>query len=56
MKNKLRLILFEKCNRNCAGCCNKDANIPTLPVIDNYSYYDLISFVLNTFPKLMNCH
>jgi organic radical activating enzyme len=30
---KLRLILFTDCNRNCAGCCNKQWDINTLPVV-----------------------
>ena len=33
---KLRLLLFEECNRNCEGCCNKDWNLKELPII-NYN-------------------
>lgn len=30
---KLRLLLFEKCNRNCPGCCNNDWDLKSLPVL-----------------------
>jgi organic radical activating enzyme len=30
---KLRLLLFEACNRNCEGCCNKDWDLTSLPVV-----------------------
>lgn len=42
MKNKLRLLLFEKCNRNCVGCCNKDWNLSILPIEDDFRHYRLI--------------
>ena len=28
---KLRLLLFEECNRSCPGCCNKDWDLKSLP-------------------------
>jgi len=37
---KLRLLLFEQCNRDCDGCCNKDWDIESLPVEDDFSIYD----------------
>lgn len=40
--SKLRLLLWEECNRTCAGCCNKDWNLSELPVCFDYSGYDLI--------------
>jgi len=40
--NKLRLLLFEECNRNCSGCCNKDWDLKSLPVCMNYSPYEEI--------------
>lgn len=40
--NKLRLILFEDCNRNCDGCCNKDWDIKNLPLCNDFRGYDLI--------------
>lgn len=40
MKNKLRLILFEKCNRTCPGCCNNDYDLEALPVCDSFEGYD----------------
>lgn len=39
---KLRLILWEECNRNCPGCCNNDWNLRSLDVETNYSGYDMI--------------
>lgn len=39
---KLRLVLFEDCNRNCSGCCNKDWDIKNLPVCTDYSPYDMV--------------
>lgn len=39
---KLRLLLWEECNRNCPGCCNKDWNLETLPVCRDFSPYDTV--------------
>lgn len=39
---KLRLLLFEDCHRNCAGCCNKDWNLGTLPICDSFTGYEEI--------------
>lgn len=39
---KLRLLITEDCNRNCAGCCNKDWDLAALPVETDYSGYDEI--------------
>lgn len=39
---KLRLLLFEDCNRNCIGCCNKDFDIKNLPVCTDYTLYNKI--------------
>jgi molybdenum cofactor biosynthesis enzyme MoaA len=39
---KLRLVLFEQCNRRCKGCCNKDWNIKSLPVCTDYTGWDVI--------------
>jgi organic radical activating enzyme len=41
MKN-LRLVLFENCNRSCPGCCNKDWDLRSLPVVESYKDYDII--------------
>ena len=41
-KKKLRLILFEACDRNCTGCCNKDWDLPSLEIETDFSQYDLI--------------
>jgi len=40
--SKLRLLLFEECNRSCDGCCNKDWDLKSLPVCKDYSPYDEI--------------
>ena len=38
----LRLLLFEKCNRNCDGCCNKDWDLKALPVEKDFSPYSMV--------------
>ncbi len=40
---KLRLLLFEECDRRCPGCCNKDWDLNKLPVVRSYKGYDIIS-------------
>jgi pyruvate formate-lyase activating enzyme-like uncharacterized protein len=37
---KLRLLVTEKCNRSCKGCCNKDWNLKELPVCESFEGYD----------------
>lgn len=39
---KLRLLLFSECQKTCAGCCNKDWDLNSLPVCTDYSGYDQI--------------
>jgi len=39
---KLRLLLFEKCDRSCTGCCNNDWDLQSLPVEKDFSQYDII--------------
>lgn len=39
---QLRLILFTQCDRRCDGCCNKDFDIPNLPVCKDYSLYSRV--------------
>lgn len=39
---KLRLLITEKCNRNCEGCCNKDWDLSVLPKETDYSQYNTI--------------
>lgn len=41
-RKKLRLLLFADCNRHCAGCCNKDWNLESLPICTDYTPYDEI--------------
>lgn len=41
MKN-LRLLVSEKCNRACQGCCNKDIDLDGLQICTNFKDYDLI--------------
>ncbi len=31
--NKVRLLLWETCHKNCEGCCNKDWNLDALPTV-----------------------
>ena len=35
----LRLLITEKCNRNCPKCCNKQFGIKTLPVCYSFKNY-----------------
>lgn len=43
---KLRLLITEKCNRNCDGCCNKDYELNKLEKFNNssdtYMYDEII--------------
>lgn len=40
---KLRLLLFEKCNRACPGCCNKGFDLSGLPVCESLEGWDEVS-------------
>jgi organic radical activating enzyme len=43
MNNKLRLFLWEECDRDCTGCCNKDYDIESIPLYKgNYKEFDEI--------------
>ena len=42
MKKQLRLLLWEECNRACAGCWNKQFDLANLPVCTDFSKYELI--------------
>lgn len=39
---QLRLLLFENCNRNCKGCCNKDWDLKNLPIVKSFAEYNTI--------------
>ena len=39
---KLRLLITEKCNRKCEGCCNLDWDLQNLPVCTSFKGYDEI--------------
>ncbi len=39
---KLRLLLFEECNRKCKGCCNKDWDLKALSKINSFRGFDEI--------------
>jgi len=39
---KLRLLVTEKCDRACPGCCNKDWDLGSLPVCSDFSRYDVV--------------
>lgn len=38
----LRLLLFEDCNRNCEGCCNKEWDLGALEVETDFTGYDMV--------------
>jgi len=40
---KLRLLLFEECNRSCLGCCNNDWDLDNLEVCKSFEGYNEIS-------------
>ena len=42
-KKKLRLLVTKYCERDCAGCCNKDIDLDALPVAQSYKGYKEIS-------------
>jgi MoaA/NifB/PqqE/SkfB family radical SAM enzyme len=59
----LRLLLFDKCNNRCAGCCNNDWDLKNLEQEKDFSQYDEIVltggepmlrpiFVINTIKKI----
>jgi hypothetical protein len=63
MLKSLRLLLFSECNRNCDGCCNKDWDLDSLPVVNSFHGYDEIiltggepmlhpGFVIKTIEKI----
>lgn len=39
---KLRLLITDKCNRSCPGCCNKEWDLNKLPVCTSFKGYDEI--------------
>jgi len=42
MKNTLRLVLFDECDRNCKYCVNKQHDTKNLPICTDFSGYDEI--------------
>ena len=40
---KLRLLITEKCNRSCPGCCNKEYDLSALPVETDFTGYEMVS-------------
>jgi len=40
---KLRLLITEKCNRNCEGCCNKDWDLNKLETISTHG--EMVKFI-----------
>ena len=40
--DKLRLLLFEECNRSCPGCCNWDWDLHALPICRDFTPYRVI--------------
>ena len=39
---KLRLLVTDKCNRSCQGCCNKQWDLANLPICKDFRGYDQI--------------
>ncbi len=39
---KLRLLLTDQCDRDCPGCCNKDWDLDSLPIVESFVGYDEI--------------
>ena len=39
---KLRLLMWEECNRSCKGCCNKDWQLEKIPVCHDFTGFDEI--------------
>ena len=42
MAKKLRLLVTEKCHNKCPMCCNKQFDINSLPVVDNWGYDEIM--------------
>ena len=40
--DKLRLLLFEECDRDCPGCCNRDWDLQSLPICEDFTPYRLV--------------
>lgn len=51
---KLRLLLFKDCNRNCAGCCNKDWDTDSLPQIQDNDFKNYSTVMLTGGEPLLN--
>ena len=39
---KLRLLVSDKCNRACPGCCNNDWDLKSLPTVENFKNFSEI--------------
>lgn len=37
----LRLLVTNKCSRNCPKCCNKQFNLDKIPIVTSYSYREI---------------
>ncbi len=44
--NKIRLIFTDKCNRNCADCCNKDYDLNSIPFLKKENLSDIDEFII----------
>ncbi len=38
----LRLLVTQSCDKGCEGCCNKDWNLDSLPVVNHYDYDEIL--------------
>lgn len=41
-KKKLRLLVTKNCPRNCQGCCNKDWDLDSLPVVNTFDFDEVL--------------
>jgi hypothetical protein len=40
--NKLRLLVTKYCPKKCLGCCNRNWDLDSLPIVDNYDYDEIL--------------
>lgn len=53
-RDTLRLLLWEDCNRNCKGCCNKDINMSK--IVTAYSFKGYSTIILTGGEPLLYPH
>jgi hypothetical protein len=38
----LRLLVTKNCDKNCEGCCNKDWDVDSLPIVEHFNYDEIL--------------